>query len=187
MTSVCLFGAAACAPAPPRPYAPVSELRVQSEDPERPFRVEAIPAGSDAVEAACNGTPCLLRLHEGGYRLHVDGLDDTPSRSRWIELEGRGAHVRISPGSQIERVGGFTMGILGPPIFGAGLFFTIGSRCGSKEDPGECSKVPPAMIVTGLVMSIAGWILWADGGTRIRDPQPIVARGAPPTGALFTF
>ncbi len=184
------LGAVGCmGPAAPYAGAPTTRLTIETDNPERPARVEVSPSDDDErVVAACPSAPCELRLPEGGYRLRVDGIDDTPSRSRWIDVRGPRARVQISPGSWNERVVGLILGILGPVSFVGGLSASIGDTCQSAESPDtKCSRLPAVMMVGGLVMTIVGWVMYGDGKTGVGQAQPFAARGDARSGALLTF
>lgn len=186
---VFVASAASCAaPLPPRRGAPSALLAVETDDIKRPLRVEVQPVGEERVVAKCRAAPCELRLPEGGYNLHVEGVDDAPASTRLVVLRGPGARVYVSPGSWAMRGSGLAMGILGPPILALGGVLTIGNTCESVEAPNTpCSKLPAVMIVSGLVMTIVGWVLFSEGKTRIDEPQPMAQPGYARSAALFTF
>ncbi len=181
-----LASVVSCAPPPPPRFGAETTLMViDTDNPARPMPLEVRPVGEDRVVAACETAPCRFRLPEGGYRLTALGIGDTSGRSRWVDLR-RPTRITLSPGSSTERVGGLAMGVVGPLMFATGLFVSMLDRCESIEAPNEkCSKMPSVMMVSGVVFTFVGWILFADGKTRISEPQTLDRRSR--TDALFTF
>ena len=84
---------------------------------------------------------------------------------------------RVSSGNADLRIAGSTAGIVGPfAIVGGAAFLEvkhyIGTQCNESNCPAPTDDLVPAVIiVSGLVATVAGWMIYAANGPHVVDPD----------------
>jgi hypothetical protein len=120
---------------------------------------------------------CELTAVPGRYLLRVSGPPGSGvhTSKRHFDLRD-GSVVTIDPPSSFGRYSGLALGVAGPVLLLGGLFLAVNSTSltGERDQPYYALGI--GSIVTGVVATPVGWIMFGENGRPEIDVQPSRSR-----------